>query len=505
MLDKRKKYKIVRIAFVLFAIWIIMGNTTAVYAKKKNGWSDGKYYKNGVKQTSSWVKDKNGKYYVDASGHKITGWKKIGGTYYFFNEKGKLYNGKKKTGVRLSTLSNDVLTMGIDMSQWQGTVNWNKIKDSGVGFVMLRLGYGKGRYGKKSCTMDDKFQEYVQGATSVGLPIGIYFYSYAKNPKQAYKEAEFVVEHLEGVPVAFPVAYDIEDAAILSATNKKQRTQMAKTFMDVVAAAGYTPMFYCNQTWYDTYLDSQALSDYDFWYARYTYKEPDRSTYPYTMWQATSTQKLSGINENTVDVNFLYKDYFTEVVPRSTALKYGWHNEEGRYSFYHCGEKIMEGWLTIGGESYYLKDGYASTGWQSIDNQSYYFNSEGEMQTGFSKADGKIYLFNSAGVLQTTTDEPGVTIQEDGSCKIKKGWYQDDNGKWFYRLKDGNRAKKQWVTTKGKKYYVNGKGYRVTGLKTIGGKTYYFKENGQMVKNKTITIKGKTYKFNGKGQGKVVG
>ncbi len=484
---------------MLLAAGLLLGQT--VCAKKKSGWDGQYFYVKGKKQISKWVKDKHGTYYVDNKGKRVTGWKKIRGKYYYLNEKegGKIRNSKKKAGVRLSKLSNRVLTIGVDMSQWQGNVNWNKIKNSGVEFVMLRLGYGKGRYGSKNCTKDDKFQSYVEGAKRVGIPIGIYFYSYAKTPQQALEEANYTIEQLDGIEVSFPVAFDIEDPAILKSTDTATRTEMCRTFLETVEAAGYTPMLYSNQSWYDNYLDAEQLEEYEFWYARYTYVEPDREEYPYGMWQATSTQKLSGITDNTVDLDFLYEDYFTSVKPRSQALKYGWHEEDGRLYYYDKGKKRDDGWFTMAACRYYLSEGAALTGWQELSGGRYYFNKRGELQTGFVEVDGKIYLFDDNGVLQTATDEPGVTIREDGSCKIKSGWYQKKNGKYIYRTSSGDIARSTFVTVKGKTYYSNSAGYRVTGFKTIKGKKYYFKENGQMVKNKTIKIKGKKYRFNKKG------
>lgn len=516
---RKKSGKRLVFAAILLAAGLFFGQTDCEAAQ--NGWSGQYFYKDGKKQTSKWVKDKHGTYYVNSAGKKITGWKKISGKYYYFNESkgGKIRNSKKKTGVRLSKLSNKVLTIGLDMSQWQGNVDWNKIKDSGVDFVMLRLGYGKGRYGAKKCTLDNKFKSYVKGAKKVGIPIGIYFYSYAKTPEQAQKEAEFTIEQLDDIQVSFPVAFDIEDPAILSATNNATRTEMVRTFLETIAAAGYTPMYYCNLNWYENYLNTEELEGYEFWYARYTYVEPDLKEYPFSMWQATSTHKVSGITENTVDLNFLYKNYFEKITPRSHALKYGWHKENGSLNYYYKGKKHKDGWLRIAGKSYYLRKGAAVTGWETISGEKYYFNSKGEMQTGFVKVKGKIYLLNKEGILQTTTDEPGVTIQSDGSCKIKKGWYQKAKGKYIYRYSSGKIAKNKFVSVKGKKYYCNSKGYRVTGFKTIKkkryyfssngvmkkgwlkykGKKYYFKSNGQMVKSKTIRIKGKKYKFNSKG------
>ena len=121
------------------------------------------------------------------------------------------------------------------------------------------------------------------------------------------------------------------------------------------------------------------------------------------------------------------------------------------------------------------------------------------MQTGFVEIEDKIYLFDKDGVLQEESDEPGVTIRDDGSCKIKSGWHRVKKGKYIYRTSDGPIVKNKFVTVKGKKYYCDKNGYRVTGFRKISGHTYYFKSNGQMVKSKTMKIKGKKYKFNSKG------
>lgn len=514
------KYRVKKGFVMLIALMMgmLLFQTTAFAAK--NGWKSGYYYIDGKKQKNTWVHDGKDTYYVNSSGKKLTGWHKIKGSYYFFNDKNINGNSRKKLGIKLTKLSHRVLTVGIDVSEWQGTINWEKVKESGVDFVMIRIGYGKGRYGSKHCTLDKRFKEYVAGAQKVGLPIGIYFYSYATTPEQAQKEAEFTIEKLDGVPVSFPVAYDIEDSYILRKTSTKTRTEMTKTFMDTIAAAGYYPVYYSNQNWYINYLDTSRLEDYDFWYARYTYVEPSRSEYPFGMWQASSTQKLSGITENTVDLDFLYEDYFSKVKTRTQALKYGWHKENGNLKYYYQGKPKKSGWLSIAGQTYYISNCVAVTGFKTIDGKRYYFNKKGEQQTdGFIKVSGKYYLLDDKGVMQTKTDKAGVTIDEDGVCHIKKGWYQDNRGKYFYRNSNGSIAINKWIRTGKKKYYVAGSGRRVTGFYTIKkqryyfdktgvmkkgwltykGKKYYFKSNGRMVRNKTIKIKGKKYRFNKKG------
>lgn len=514
------KYAVKTALFIGIICMALSVNATTAYAKKKNGWVKGYYYINDKKQTSTWIKDGKNTYYVDSKGKKIQGWKKIGKSYYFFNQKGNNYQKGRKIGAKITKLSKNALVMGIDVSTWQGEVNWKKVKDAGVKFVMIRLGYGKGRYGSRKCTLDNRFADYVKGASDAGIPIGIYFYSYATTEKQALAEAEYTIKQLDGVPVSFPVAYDIEDDYILKKTSKKKRTAMAKTYMDTIAAAGYHPMFYCNQYWYNECLESDELADYDFWYARYTNKEPDAATYPYAVWQATSAQKIAGITDNTVDIDFLYKDYSKLIDTRSTALKYGWYEENGIWQYYFQGKRKKDGWFTIAGKTYYLGAKGTLTGWQTIEDNTYYFDNKGVMQTGFVLIGTKRYMFDANGIWQRSTEAQGVTIDKNGVCHIKKGWYKDAKGRYFYRTASGNLAKNKWIKTKGKKYYVGSNCRRSIGFKTIKGKRYYFnkngqmrtgwltykkhkyyfKKNGEMVKGKTITIKGKKYKFKKNGQ-----
>lgn len=489
------------IILLWFTLTIVVMFSQTAYAKnEKNGWEKGCYYKNNIKQKSTWIKSGKNTYYLDKNGKKVQGWKKIKKNYYFFNQKGNNYQYGRKTGAKITKLSKQVVTMGIDVSVWQGDINWIKLKNTGVDFVMIRLGYGKGRYGSKHCTLDNRFHSYVKGATSVGIPVGVYFYSYATSEKEALAEAEFTISKLDGIPISFPVAYDIEDAYILSHTSKKERTSMAKTYMDTIAAAGYYPMFYMNQTWYNEYIQAGKLKNYDFWYARYTNQEPDREEYPYAMWQATSTQKLSGIRENTVDVDFLYKDYSEIISERNRALKYGWHYEEDLLQYYYQGKKKTDGWFQIAGNTYYLTPEGASIGWKTIENQKFYFDSKGKMEIGLTKIGKKYYYFNQDGSLKMKTDEPGLSIDQNGVCHIKTGWYKDQKGKYFYRLSSGKIAKNKWIKTKSKKYYVGKNGRRTIGLKKIKGKKYYFNKKGEMVRNKTIRIKGKKYTFKKNGQ-----
>ena len=239
------------VGLVVAALACVLGTAPLMVEAKKNGWKKGYYYEDGEKVTNQWVRTGNHRYYVGENGKKLLGWNQIDSSYYFFNQKGNNYKTGKPNGAQITKLSNGTLTMGIDVSTWQGNVDWQQVKQAGVNFVMIRVGYGKGRFGAKKCTVDNRFRTYVDGASQAGIPIGIYFYSYATSEEDALEEAEFTIRQLEGIPISFPIAYDVEDAHILNLTTNELRTNLTKTFMDTVAAAGYYPMYYCNQNWYN--------------------------------------------------------------------------------------------------------------------------------------------------------------------------------------------------------------------------------------------------------------
>lgn len=192
---------------------------------------------------------------------------------------------------------------GIDISKYQGNVDFKKVKDTGIQFVIARIGYGMYENQK-----DPKFEEYYKGATDNNLPIGVYLYSYALSVEDAEKEADMALKWLNKRKLNLPVYYDIEDKSqqILSKTTL---TNMATAFCKKIEKAGYWAGIYANKYWLTTFLDSKALEEkFTIWVAQYnttnTYKGK------YDMWQYTSSGRVNGINGN-VDMNILYRDIFS--------------------------------------------------------------------------------------------------------------------------------------------------------------------------------------------------
>ncbi len=143
---------------------------------------------------------------------------------------------------------------GIDVSKWNGNINWDKVKSAGINFAIVREGYGK----KDPRQIDKKFKDNINGAKAVGIPTGCYHYSYADSVEDAKREAEFCLENIRDMKLEYPVCFDIEDREMLKLSNR-QRTDIVKTFCSEIEKAGFYAMFYCNANWLNNYLIKEEL------------------------------------------------------------------------------------------------------------------------------------------------------------------------------------------------------------------------------------------------------
>lgn len=202
------------------------------------------------------------------------------------------------------TLNSGNAIKGIDVSEWQGNIDWQKVKDSGVEFVMIRVG-GRGT-AKDTVFADGNAQEYYEGARAAGLKVGAYFFSQSITVEEAIAEAEFTLEQIQDWDVEMPVVYDweyVDQYARTAKVSDRMLTDMAKAFCDTVADEGYQPMLYFGRSQSMEMLILEELVDYPFWLAMYT----TIMDYPYKidMWQYTETGSVPGISGN-VDVNLLF-------------------------------------------------------------------------------------------------------------------------------------------------------------------------------------------------------
>ena len=210
--------------------------------------------------------------------------------------------------------SEQMLLTGIDVSVFQGDIDWNSVVNDNIDFVMLRVGY-RGYGSKGIMEIDEKFFSNYEGAVNVGLEVGVYFYSQATNAEEAIEEAQFVLDAIKGLNVSFPIAYDWEyvdnDQARTADMTGAQITECADAFCDTIAAAGYTPLIYFNcEIGYFEY-DLEKLTSYDFWLAEYgSYPS---FIYDYKMWQYTANGSVRGI-EGDVDLNICLVNYADRMV-----------------------------------------------------------------------------------------------------------------------------------------------------------------------------------------------
>lgn len=196
---------------------------------------------------------------------------------------------------------------GIDVSKWQGEIDWKKVKAAGIKFAMIRLGYGSSK--GDACGFDGYFEKNVKNAIAAGIDIGCYFYSYATSVAAAKKEAAYVINVLQKYKGVFtyPVAFDLEDKT-QQGLGKQVLTDMVIAFGDAIEKAGFYCSLYSNPSWMKSYLDADRVKRFDLWLAHWT----DKTNYAgaYGMWQNSSSGKVNGINGN-VDTDFAYKDYPT--------------------------------------------------------------------------------------------------------------------------------------------------------------------------------------------------
>lgn len=380
---------------------------------------------------------------------------------------------------------------GIDVSSWQGkNINWDKVKADGIEFAILRCGYGSDEPGQD----DSCFKRNVQECERVGIPYGVYLYSYANTEKKARNEAAHTLRLIKdaGADPDYPVYYDLEDDVTLK-VGRTKIIKYAEIYCEAIEAAGYDAGIYASLTWWNKYLNSTSLDKYDKWIAQWnpicTYEGE------YGIWQYTSSGTVDGISGR-VDMNFSYHD---------PEPKTGFHTISNIKYYYDADGKLQKNkWIEADGKKYYAKaSGAIATGYVKIDGFYYLFDSEGVMQKGTVTLNGKQYKLYSTGraCIHTAKTKTGVNYRTGPGTKYKKkGVYK--KGKTVYVMKTSNGwsrlASGYWVkssylkkVTTYPKTVTTFKKYKV---KTTDGINYRtgpgtsYKKKGTYNKGKTLTI-----------------
>lgn len=195
---------------------------------------------------------------------------------------------------------------GIDISEHNGNVDMKKIKEDGIKFIILRLGYGKNQ-----SQIDKNFKTNYEKAINSNIPVGVYLYSYATNISDSKEEAKLVLDNIKGLKIEYPIFIDMEDADNYKAKRNVSNAtciDICETFCQEIESAGYYVGIYANLDWLNNKINDNRLDKFDKWVAQWN----NRCTYKkeYGMWQYSSKGKVEGITGN-VDLNYSLKDYPT--------------------------------------------------------------------------------------------------------------------------------------------------------------------------------------------------
>ncbi len=232
----------------------------------------------------NWYKDSDSNiYYLDKNNNKLTGWHKIDGYMYFFNEDGNLQKTMK----------------AIDVSKYQKDIDWKLVYNAGIKLAMIRSSYGWMDYPSQ---VDSKFHKNMEGAARAGVKVGVYHFSYATNINEAEQEADYCLRTIQGYDIQLPVAYDIEEEKHEN-LSKEECTEIAIAFCEKIKKAGYTPIIYSSIDFIESKFIAKKISPYNLWIAQYA----PECTYEgnYLMWQYTTSGKIDGVEKN-LDFNYYY-------------------------------------------------------------------------------------------------------------------------------------------------------------------------------------------------------
>ena len=390
----------------------------------------------------------------------------------------------------MDALPDGVTAQGIDVSEHQGRIDWDAVKASGIDFAILRVGFGAPSFGGR---VDYQFNRNISECERLGIPYGVYVYSYAFDNQQAADEASMVIDCLSGHNPRLPVYYDLEDKTIIADGRQSGIASRAQTFCNKISSAGYKPGIYANLNWFNNILTDPVFKSgsWDHWIAQYN--SQCHYTASYSFWQYTSRGKVSGISGN-VDMNYAYVD----------VSLYYWQLKEGTWYYATSDGKAYTGWLRQGGAWYWLDPdagGVMATGLYECNGSMYWFNASGAMATGWVLDGGTWYYATGSGALARgpvsvggvpycfdartgamltgyQTDAQGVR-RYFGSCGPLNGWGFVD-GSWYW-FADGI-ASTGWLYTGGSWYWLDpdAGGAMATGLHSCNGSAYWFNSSGAM-------------------------
>ena len=193
------------------------------------------------------------------------------------------------------------MVKGIDVSEFQGKIDWNKVKSDGIKYAILRCGFGM-----DITSQDDRYFKYnMEQCEKLGIPFGVYLFSYANTVEKSRSEAEHTLRLIKGHKLSLGVWYDIEDNNTSGKVSKEMLTNIINTYCNTIKNEGYYVGVYASVSWLENKIESQIKNNYPIWVAQYYSKCEYEGKYD--IWQYTSSGKVNGISGN-VDMNYLYNE-----------------------------------------------------------------------------------------------------------------------------------------------------------------------------------------------------
>ena len=367
---------------------------------------------------------------------------------------------------------------GIDVSEWQGEINWAQVKTAGVDFAILRCGRTFLEDEKKPKRVDNYWYRNVEGCLSSGMPFGAFYYSQATSPAEASEEADWAIYALQsagvkGSDLAFPVYFDMEDSKMVG----KNYAAIAQAFFDKLTAAGYPVGTYANLSWWNTRLTSPVFDKYSKWVAAYnasiglTYAPMSNFSEGNGVWQFSDYGSIPGISGR-VDLNYTY------MAPVNSDH---WIKSESKWWYrYVDGSYPANCWAQIDGQWYHFDaSGWMQTGWQMANGAWYYLGPSGAMQTGWLNDGAWYYLDPEAGGAMATGVKAvqGAAYFFDASGAMAAGWCAD-GGAWRYAAPSGALVS-GWNVVNGSWYWFDGETYAMReGWLNDGGSWYWLADGG---------------------------
>ena len=445
---------------------------------------------------------------------------------------------------------------GIDVSYYQGNIDWNAVKSSGVEFVFVRVGY-RG-YSTGQLAMDTKAMDNLRGAINAGLKVGAYIFSQASTPQEAREEAQYALNQVSGFSISMPIVIDYEYAAtgvgrLYNANlSREQATQIVNTFCEYINQAGYEPMIYANKSMLETSLNAGSIP-HKIWLANYTTKTQYQGAYEF--WQYSSRGTVNGISGN-VDSNFWYdsaEENYTKTIENGiyiieSALQKDkvvdvnggvednganiqlWtrndnssqkfkvmYEGDGTYSIMAlCSKKYLD--AENGGNT----QGTNVIQYQSTNgkNQRWHIKDEGDGTYSIISASSGLYLdvydnrtadgtniqlwFNTGGNAQrfrflTATDSSqGGDNENQDSPEARNGWYTENGKKYWYDNGVMARDKEAYDPASDAWYWFDADGTMAT------DKDVFIPTNAERTEGKWVRydsngwmVKGEDYRYGG--------